>query len=159
MRRIHSRLFLALFCTLLFLVMAGLCSCGGGGGDSSTPATTLATTPATTPAATPATTPTTTPTTTPATAPKLVSLTITPPSATVVSGAGSPFSVKGKYSDDSIVDLSNQDIWHQKTITGATITNIVVNGVVTIYSSSGSVTEITAEKDGITSNTAILTVK
>jgi hypothetical protein len=133
MRRIHSRLFLALFCTLLFLVMAGLCGCGGGGSDSSTPV--------------------------PKDAPKLVSLTIAPTSATIVSGAGSPFSVKGKYSDDSIVDLTNQDIWHQKTISGATITNIVVNGVVTIYSSSGSITEITAVKDGITSNTATLTVQ
>ena len=87
------------------------------------------------------------------TAASLVSVAITPSSATVQLGQGTQLVVKGTYSDSSVVDLSSSALWTSATPSVATV--IANSGAVKAVS-SGSAT-ITASVGG-KSATALITV-
>ena len=83
----------------------------------------------------------------------LVSVAVTPSTATVQIGQGTPLMVKGTYSDNSVVDLTNSAQWTSGTPSVATV--ISNSGAVKAVS-SGSAT-ITASVGG-KSGTSLITV-
>jgi uncharacterized protein YjdB len=88
----------------------------------------------------------------------LVSLAVTPMSATLAKGQTQPFIATGTFTDSSARNLTSSVTWASSDTTQATIANTAgANGLATAVGTGGSTT-ITASMNGVTSNTATLTV-
>ena len=87
------------------------------------------------------------------TPPTLVSIAVTPASASVAQGATQQFTATGTYTDGSAQNLTSTAAWNSATPSVATInTTGLATGV------AGGTSSITATSGGITSNSAQLTV-
>ena len=85
--------------------------------------------------------------------PTLVSISVTPTSSSIEEGKVQQFTAIGNYSDASTADLTNIASWFSSDIAVATIsTSGLATGVL------AGATNISASKDGKTSNTAALEV-
>jgi hypothetical protein len=83
----------------------------------------------------------------------LTSITVAPASASASVGQTQQFSATGTYVDGSTTDLSSAAVWNSSNTSAATISNAgLANGVAV------GTTNITASLEGITSNSATLTV-
>src|SRR5439155_348645 len=87
------------------------------------------------------------------TAPALVSIAVSPSSASIAKGLTQSFTATGTYTDSSTQDLTGSATWHSSD--GA-VASINASGVATGLSVGSS--NITATSGGTTSNTAVLTV-
>lgn len=82
----------------------------------------------------------------------LVSIAVTPPNATIGQGQTQQYTATGTYSDGSTADITATVIWNSSNTSVATISAGLANAV------GVGTTNITATKDAITSNIAILNV-
>jgi trimeric autotransporter adhesin len=88
----------------------------------------------------------------------LISVAVTPTSATLAKGQTQSFIATGTFTDSSARNLTSSVIWASSDTTKATIANTAgANGLATAVGTGGSTT-ITASMNGVTSNTATLTV-
>ncbi len=91
------------------------------------------------------------------TAPALISISVTPTSASVQSGFSLQFVATGIFSDGTTQNLTTKATWNSSNPFVATISNLPgFQGQATAF--TAGTTNITATSSGITSNTAVLTV-
>lgn len=91
------------------------------------------------------------------TAPALVSIAVTPTSASVQSGFSQQFVATGIFSDGTTQNLTTKATWNSSNPFVATISNLPgFQGQANAF--TAGTTNITATSSGITSNTAVLTV-
>ncbi len=88
------------------------------------------------------------------TAPVLISISVTPASASIPFGSTQQFTAMGTYSDNSVQDLTTSATWNSSNSSVATISNTGL-----AFTTGIGTTNITAAFSGITSNTAVLTVR
>jgi hypothetical protein len=84
----------------------------------------------------------------------LVSIAVAPASPTITAGSTQQFTATGTYQDNSTLNISTQVTWSSSNLTAATINSA---GLATGLSAGDS--NITANLNGITSNSASLTVQ
>ncbi|MFH0801085.1 MAG: Ig-like domain-containing protein [bacterium] len=129
-------------------------------GPTPTPSETPTPTPTATPTETPTPTPTSTPTPTPTptSTPTLQSISISPASAEVGPGYSVQFTATGHYSDGTTHNITSQVTWNSSNPNAGNMGN---DGKFTGKSdfSGTEITNITATKNSLTSNTAVVTVR
>ena len=86
--------------------------------------------------------------------PTLQSIDVTPTDASIDEGQTQQYTATGNYSDSGTQDLTNSVTWNSSDSLVATID---ISGLATGVSAGGS--NITASMNGVTSNTAMLTVQ